>query len=53
MKKILVLLSALLLAASAGRAQQVYFSTEELPDLIQALPAPPDSLSHGFAYDVM
>ena len=53
MKKILVLLSALLLAASAGRAQQVYFTTEELPDLIQALPAPPDSLSHGFAYDVM
>ena len=53
MKKILVLLSSLLLAASAGRAQQVYFTTEELPDLIQALPAPPDSLSHGFAYDVM
>ena len=53
MKKYLVFLSALLLVASAGRAQQVYFTTDQLPDLIQALPAPPDSLSHGFAYDVM
>ena len=53
MKKFLVFLSVLLLSASVGRAQQVYFTTDQLPDLIHALPAPPDSLSHGFAYDVM
>jgi D-alanyl-D-alanine dipeptidase len=55
MKKTLFvsLLSALLVAAFPGRAQQVYFTTEELPDLIRALPAPPDSLSQGFTYDIM
>ena len=36
-----------------GNAQRVYFPTEELPDLIQCLPAPPDSLSQGFTYDIM
>ena len=53
MKKFHVFLSVLLLSASVGRAQQVYFTTDQLPDLIHALPAPPDSLSHGFAYDVL
>ena len=52
MKKFL-LFSALFLAAVISRAQEVYFTTDQLPDLIQSLPAPPDSLSHGFAYDVM
>ncbi len=53
MRKIIFLSAALFLTAAMGRAQEVYFTTEQLPDLIQSLPAPPDSLSHGFAYDVM
>ena len=53
MKKVILLSAALLLTAAMGHAQEVYFTTEQLPDLIQSLPAPPDSLSHGFAYDVM
>ena len=53
MKKLIILSAALFLAASMGHAQEVYFTTDQLPDLIQSLPAPPDSLSHGFAYDVM
>ena len=53
MKKFILLSAALFLTAAMGRAQEVYFTTEQLPDLIQSLPAPPDSLSHGFAYDVM
>ena len=32
---------------------QPYFPVEELPDLLKCLPAPPDSLSAGFTYDVM
>ena len=32
---------------------QVYFTTEELPDLIQCLPPPPDTLSSYFTYDIM
>ena len=53
MKKLLLLSTVLFLTVATGRAQEVYFTTEQLPDLIQSLPAPPDSLSHGFAYDVM
>ena len=53
MKKYIILSAALFLAAVMGHAQEVYFTTDQLPDLIQSLPAPPDSLSHGFAYDVM
>ena len=55
MKKIvfLSLAAVLLVAAIPGRAQQVYFQTEELPDLIQCLPAPPDSLSQEFLSDIM
>ena len=53
MKKYIILSSALFLATVMGHAQEVYFTTDQLPDLIQSLPAPPDSLSHGFAYDVM
>ena len=46
-------LAGLLLSLSSLGAQEVYFTTEELPDLIKALPAPPDSLSQGFTYDIM
>ena len=44
---------ALLFGALQARAQQVYFSAEEMPDLIQCLPAPPDTLSSAFTYDIM
>ena len=30
-----------------------YFKTEELPDLIQCLPPPPDTVSTQFAYDIL
>ena len=30
-----------------------YFTIEELPDLIQCLPAPPDSTSEAFSYDIL
>lgn len=53
MKKFILFSATLFLAAVMGQAQEVYFTTDQLPDLIQSLPAPPDSLSHGFAYDVM
>ena len=52
----LVLGVALLCATLAAGAQdnvKPYFTTEELPDLIQCLPAPPDTLSPAFAYDIM
>jgi acid phosphatase (class A) len=53
MRKLSIMLAALMLGGMMGHAQQVYFTTEELPDLIKALPAPPDSLSQGFTYDIM
>ena len=53
MKKFILFSATLFLAAVMGHAQEVYFTTDQLPDLIQSLPAPPDSLSHGFVYDVM
>ena len=52
MKKLLILV-AVLLGTIPASAQHLYFTTEELPDLIQCLPAPPDSLSAGFGHDVM
>ena len=62
MKKILLAGSLLLFSFSAfaqvtGTAgnptPQKYFVTEEMPDLIRSLPAPPDSLSEGFTYDIL
>lgn len=34
-------------------AQEVYFTTEEMPDLIKCLPAPPDTTSEHFVHDIM
>jgi acid phosphatase (class A) len=39
--------------ALSTRAQETYFSIEEMPDLVQCLPAPPDTTSIDFAHDVM
>lgn len=37
----------------ADDAVATYFTTEELPDLIKCLPAPPDTTSESFAHDIM
>ena len=34
-------------------AQETYFTTEELPDLIKSLPAPPEKGSPAFKYDIL
>jgi len=39
--------------ALSARAQETYFSIDEMPDLVQCLPAPPDTTSIDFAHDVM
>lgn len=53
MKKVIV--SLLLFAAGlfSARAQETYFTIDQLPDLVQCLPAPPDTTSLDFAHDVM
>ena len=54
MKKIVVL--SLLLAASLSlRAQdiQLYMTEYELPNLVQCLPAPPDTIGEAFTHDIM
>ncbi len=56
LKKFFLTAAALIVMAGPVRAQsgaQTYFPTEQLPDLIQALPAPPDTLSAAFTYDIM
>ena len=55
MKRILTpfILALLLCAPFPARSQEAYFTTEQLPDLIQCLPAPPDTLSAAFTYDIM
>lgn len=45
----------LLSAACTLRAQdtpQTYFTVDEMPDMLRFLPAPPDTLSAAFAYDI-
>ena len=51
MKKIL-LYALFLSLAVCSYAQETYLATEELPDLIQCLPAPPQKGSPAFKYDV-
>lgn len=51
MKKIL-LYALFLCLAVCSYAQETYLATEELPDLIQCLPAPPQKGSPAFKYDV-
>ena len=54
MKKIL-LLSALLAALTSLHAQDVhlYMTEYELPNLVQCLPAPPDTIGEAFTHDIM
>ena len=47
---------ALLIVTGCGLAQnepEPYFSSRELPNMLKWCPAPPDTLSAAFAYDVM
>lgn len=56
MKKFVICIAVLVTtfsAAAQDRTVQPYFTAEEMPDLIKCLPAPPDSLSPAFAYDIM
>ena len=53
MKRVLasiLLLSAFLVGA---RAQETYFTIDDMPDLVKCLPAPPDTVSLTFTHDVM
>ena len=54
MKKIL-LLSLLLAGFFSLRAQnvQLYYTEEELPNLVNCLPAPPDTIGEAFTHDIM
>ena len=59
MKKLfLVLLAAFLFCGSLKSQAQsddvtLYFSTEEMPNLIKCLPPPPDTVGIDFAYDIL
>ncbi|MBR5256344.1 MAG: phosphatase PAP2 family protein [Bacteroidales bacterium] len=50
-KKIVPFLLSFLCIWNA-QAQDTYFTTEELPDLIKSLPAPPEKGSPAFKYDI-
>ena len=49
----LLVIAALFCTALNSSAQEKYFSTQELPDLIKCLPAPPDTMSEHFVHDIM
>ena len=46
-------ISCLCNVIAQGYQPTAYFTTEEMPDLIKCLPAPPDSTSEAFSYDVL
>ena len=58
MKKLFPLAAAILLIGSAlsasaqNRKVDAYFTTAEMPDLLKWLPAPPDTTSIRFVYDI-
>ena len=53
MKKALVLLTILSCCVFSARAQEPYFTIDDMPDLVKCLPAPPDTVSLTFTHDVM
>lgn len=55
MKIIVTLAVAAVLTATNVNAQEVtpYFTTDEMPNLIKCLPAPPDTVGPEFYYDIM
>ncbi|MBO4475156.1 MAG: phosphatase PAP2 family protein [Bacteroidales bacterium] len=52
MKRIITSALISVVCLCSAYAQQPYFATEELPDLVQCLPAPPKKGSPEFRYDV-
>lgn len=52
MKKLFISLLLALMCLGSAFSQEVYFTTEQLPDLIKCLPAPPAKGSAAFKYDV-
>ena len=40
-------------ALSAQPAVELYLAEEDLPDLVQCLPAPPDTIGEAFTHDIM
>ncbi len=52
MKRLLLSLLALACTLAAAAQNTPYLTTEELPDLIKALPAPPEKGSPAFKYDI-
>ena len=56
MKSLIPALVALFFGALVLRAQpavELYLTEEELPDLVQCLPAPPDTIGEAFTHDIM
>lgn len=58
MKRVFSLLAVFIalagsLSLSAQDGVQPYLTTEQLPDLIKCLPAPPDTIGVDFAHDIM
>ena len=52
MKRLFIFILAAAVCLQGAYAQETYFSTEELPDLIQCLPPPPAKGSAAFKYDI-
>jgi acid phosphatase (class A) len=53
MKKILFVITLSLLGLVAARAQETYFTIDEVPDLVKCLPAPPDTVGTDFDHDIL
>ena len=56
MRKLILSIFTALCFMAGAQAQEVtppYFTTEEMPDLIKCLPAPPDTLGPEFTRDIM
>ena len=56
MKSLIPALVALFFGALVLQAQpavELYLAEEELPDLVQCLPAPPDTIGEAFTHDIM
>ena len=53
MRKTLFTLCFLALGLFGARAQETYFTIDDMPDLVKCLPAPPDTVSLTFTHDVM
>lgn len=53
MKKSFLVLFIFAAGLFSARAQETYFTIDQMPDLVQCLPAPPDTTSLDFVHDVM